>query len=110
RHWMTRVAQKHHASVTPTRQRFTFEDCPFVAIRTCLKYSHHIRMKTFILFAQFSYITFGRPGFLREPMSRFRHAGYEVNLTASRRRVIDDDVAIDAPPFRSRGTDIFAFQ
>ena len=106
RHGMTGIAQKHDAALAPARQRLALEDGPLVAVRTGLQHGAHIGVEAGIGLAQLSHIALGRPGFARQPFGGLRHAGDEVELAARRVRVVDDDVAVDAPPFGAGGPDI----
>ena len=59
-------------------------------------------MKSFVRLAQFVHVALRRPRLARQPLGRLGHAGDEVDLAAVAARVVDDDVPVDAPPFRAR--------
>src|SRR5215475_4221794 len=95
------VAEQHHASVAPARQWLALKDCPFVTVRARLQNITHILMEAFVGLAQFPHISPGRPRFTGEPLGRLRDTGDEVNLALRLRRVIDHDVTVTPPPFRT---------
>src|SRR5262245_9492338 len=95
------VAEQNPASVGPPGQWLALKDCPFVTVRARFENIAHILMEVFVGLAQFPHISFGRPRFAREPLGRLRHTGDEINLALRLRRVIDDDMTVSSPPFRS---------
>ena len=103
---MARIAQEHDATVAPVRQRLAFENRPLVAIGACFQHRANIGMKTFVRLAQLFHVSFCRPRFARNPLRRFRHAGHKIKFGARRVRVVDDDVAVGAPPLGPRRSDI----
>src|SRR5262245_1185783 len=95
------VAEQHHTSVAPPRQRLALKDCPFVTVRARLQNIAYILMEAFVGLTQLPHISLGRPRFTREPLGWLGHTGDEVNLTLRLRRVINHDVTVSPPPFRT---------
>src|SRR5262245_66319930 len=98
---MSSVAQQPHSAFTPPRQLLALKYCPFVTVRARLQNIAYILMEAFVGLAQLPHISLGRPRFTREPLGRLRHTGDEVNLTLRLRRVINHDVTVSPPPFRT---------
>src|SRR4029077_6501356 len=101
-HRMACIAEKHDAAFAPTRKRLPLEDGPLVTIGAGLEHRAHVGMEASISFAQLYHLALGRPGFARQPLGRLRDTGDEVDLAANVISVVDNDVAIDTPPFGAR--------
>src|SRR3954471_7067861 len=103
---MAGVAEQRDAAFAPSRQRLALEDRPLVAIRTRVEHRAYFGVEAGEGCAQFGDIAFGGPRFRRDPVLALRLAGDEVDLVARLRRVVDDDMAVLAPPLRPRRAEV----
>ena len=97
RHRMAGVAEQRHIMIGPVGERFAIDNRPFVHVGACGQYPFDLAVKTFISLAQFPDVAFRGPRL--DPELRLRLAGDEVDFAAVRLDVVDDDVAVLAPPF-----------
>ena len=94
---MAGVAEQRHVAIRPSPQRIAVHDCPFMDVGACGQHLFDLTVEAGERLAQFPDVALRRPRLDAE--IRLRLAGDEVDLAAVGLDVIDDDVAVLAPPF-----------
>src|SRR5437868_6446443 len=97
RHRVAGVAEQRYVALTPAVQRVTIDNRPFVHVRTGGQHLLDLAVEACKRLAQFPDVALRGPGL--DPELRLGLAGDKVDLAAVRLDVIDDDVAVLAPPF-----------
>jgi hypothetical protein len=94
---MAGIAKQRDVAIRPALQRIAIDDRPFVHVGACGQTPARPGGRNRERLAQFPDVALRRPGLDTE--IRLRLAGDEIDLAAVRLDVIDDDVAVLAPPF-----------